>query len=490
MSDNFSNAFEGENDVQESDNLSNAFEDENDVQASDNLSNVLEDENNVQTSDNLSNTFENENDVQESDNLSNALEDENDVQASDNLSNALEDENDVQASDNLSNTFENENDVQESDNLSNAVEDENDVQASDNLSNAVEDENDVQASDNLSNTLEVENDVQALDNLSTTSQVKNDVKSSDSLLTAFEVENDVKAIRNATRGAGTDFQVLIDILGGRTPQQMVQIINGYKKAYEISLIDSLNKELILGNFGYLCSALAIPILEYDVICLHEALYRLIGANDSVLIEILVGRTEKDISIIKAGYYAKYTKELEEDIKEHIHGDLKTLFLAILAKKEHNEEFNCEEDVEVLYQAGEGKRWGHKKVDFIKILTQRTDKQLNKIFYEYEKKYEKPFLSVIRNKFHGHFQVALANIAKSAMNRIQLIAELFENAVYGIDTKHTKLIRLVVRHRYPPLMKLIKEAYLNLYGITLEERITSELEIFGMYKDLIMKIIGD
>jgi len=38
---------------------------------------------------------------------------------------------------------------------------------------------------------------------------------------------------------------------------------------EISLIDSLNKELILGNFGYLCSALAIPILEYDVICLHE-----------------------------------------------------------------------------------------------------------------------------------------------------------------------------------------------------------------------------
>jgi len=60
------------------------------------------------------------------------------------------------------------------------------------------------------------------------------------------------------------------------------------------------------------------------------LYRLIGANDSVLIEILVGRTEKDISIIKAGYYAKYTKELEEDIKEHIHGDLKTLFLAILA----------------------------------------------------------------------------------------------------------------------------------------------------------------
>jgi len=77
-----------------------------------------------------------------------------------------------------------------------------------------------------------------------------------------------------------------------------------------------------------------------------------------------------------------------------------------------------------------------------------------------------------------------------MNRVQLIAELFENAVYGINTKHLKLIRLVIRHRSPQVMKLIKDAYQNLYGISLLERIDEEAQIFGLYKDLLMKIIKD
>jgi len=310
------------------------------------------------------------------------------------------------------------------------------------------------------------------------------------LLTAFEVEKDVKTLRNAMKGAGTDYQSLIEILGGRTPQQMVQIINGYKKAYETTLSSTLNKEIIIGNFGVLCMGLVVPILEYDLACVHDAMNGWFGANDSVLIEVMVGRTDKDMGIIKTAYVAKYGKEIEDDVRANLTGDFRTLFLAILAKKDPSEVFNPEEDVEVLYQAGDGKKWGHNKEAFINILTHRTDKQLNKIFYEYEKKYNKPFLTAIRNNFSGNLQNALANIAKSAMNRVQLIAELFENAFYGIDTKHTKLIRLVIRHRSPQVMKLIKEAYKELYGISIEERIENETQIFGLYKDLLMKIIKE
>jgi len=308
------------------------------------------------------------------------------------------------------------------------------------------------------------------------------------LLTAFEVEKDVKTLRNAVKGAGTDYEALIEILGGRTPQQMVQIINGYKKIYETNLSSTLSKEIILGNFGDLCLGLSVPILEYDLTCVHEAMNGWFGANDSVLIEVLVGRTEKDMGIIKTAYVAKYGKEIEDDVRENLTGDFRSLFLAVLSKKDDQETFNYEEDVEVLYQAGDGKRWGHNKDAFINILTHRTDKQLNKIFYEYEKKYNKSFLAAIRSNFSGNLQNALANIAKSAMNRVQLIAELFENAVYGIDTKHSKLIRLVIRHRSPQVMKLIKEAYQNLYGISLIERIEQEARITGMYKDLLLKII--
>jgi hypothetical protein len=310
------------------------------------------------------------------------------------------------------------------------------------------------------------------------------------LLTAFEVEKDVKTLRNAVKGAGTDYQALIEILGGRTPQQMVQIINGYRKAYETTLSSTLDKEIMIGNFGILCMGLAVPILEYDLACVHEAMNGWFGANDSVLIEVLVGRTEKDMGIIKTAYVAKYGKEIEDDVRENLSGDFRTLFLAILSKKDTNEAFNPEEDADILYEAGDGKRWGHNKDAFINILTHRTDKQLNKIFYEYEKKYNRTFLSSIRRNFTGNLQNALANIAKSAMNRVQLIAELFENAVYGINTKHLKLIRLVIRHRSPQVMKLIKDAYQNLYGISLLERIDEEAQIFGLYKDLLMKIIKD
>lgn len=307
---------------------------------------------------------------------------------------------------------------------------------------------------------------------------------------AFEVERDVKNLRNAMKGAGTDQQTLVEILGGRTPQQMVQIINGYRKAYETTLSEELSNELIIGNFGKLCMGLVVPILEYDLSCVHDAMNGWFGANDSVLIEVLVGRTEKDMNIIKTAYIAKYGKEIEDDVRDNLSGDFRNLFLAVLDKRDPNEPFNVDEDVEALYLASDGKKWRHNKETFIHILTHRDDKQLNKIFYEYEKKYNKPFLSAIRDNFSGNLQHALANIAKSAMNRVQLIAELFENSVYGISTKHTKLIRLVIRHRSPQVMKLIKESYKNLYGISLEERIDQESRINGMYKELIMKIIKD
>jgi len=55
-----------------------------------------------------------------------------------------------------------------------------------------------------------------------------------------------------------------------------------------------------------------------------------GANDSVLIEVLVGRTEKDMGIIKTAYVAKYGKEIEDDVRENLTGDFRSLFLAVLS----------------------------------------------------------------------------------------------------------------------------------------------------------------
>jgi len=74
---------------------------------------------------------------------------------------------------------------------------------------------------------------------------------------------------------------------------MDQIIIGFKNEYGKSMDSLVKSKVPSNNYGKLCIALSKTTLDYDVWCLYDAIKGL-GTNNDCLIDILVGRTNKDI----------------------------------------------------------------------------------------------------------------------------------------------------------------------------------------------------
>ncbi|KAI8838948.1 hypothetical protein BC829DRAFT_447287 [Chytridium lagenaria] len=165
--------------------------------------------------------------------------------------------------------------------------------------------------------------------------------------------------------------------------------------------------------------------DYDAICLEEAM-KGIGCDEDALIEILVGRSNAEVEGIKTAYKARYEKDLEKIVSS--------------------------------------------ETTFISILTDRSDAHLRKMFTAYKLKYKDSMEEVVKKEFKGDMEKALLGIVRSIENRPRHVASLFEKAMKGVGHNHSKLIRLVVRHRNPDVMRQIKMEYLVEYDKLLFDRI--------------------
>jgi hypothetical protein len=307
------------------------------------------------------------------------------------------------------------------------------------------------------------------------------------LLTRPECDAAVEKLRKAMKGMGTKESSLIEVFGKYTPLQMNQIINGYESHYGNTLLEDIKSETS-GNFGKLCCALSMPLVEYDVKCLHDAIAG-VGTDEKCLIEILVGRTNSDIKALKEAYQKIYDKELKDDIKGDTSGTNYRLYKALLKgeRDESNAPRNAEADADALYKAGEG-RMGTDESAFIDILCNYPSAHLRQVFDIYEKKYEHSIEKAISKEFSGDVKKTLTYLVLSIKNKAEYIADLFEKSMKGVGTNDNKLIRLAVRHRSEYVITPIKEAYLNKYGRTLAKRIKGDTS--GDYCKLLLACIHE
>ncbi|OUM65615.1 hypothetical protein PIROE2DRAFT_20295 [Piromyces sp. E2] len=308
-----------------------------------------------------------------------------------------------------------------------------------------------------------------------------------SLLTPAECDEAAKNLRDAMKGIGTDEKKLISVLGKYPPLQMNQIIKGYKSNYGKNLIDDVKSETS-GNFGKLACALSMPIIEYDVKCLHDAIAGL-GTDDDCLMEILVGRTNADINALRTEYKRIYGKDVENDVKGDTSGYVRRLYTVLLQgnRDETNNARDAVADAETLYRAGEGKI-GTDEMAFISMLCNRPDAHLRQVFDIYQQKHGHTIEKAISKEFSGDIKKALTNLVSSIRNKAEYIATLFEKSMKGMGTDDDKLIRLTVRHRAPYVMTPIKEAYKTKYGKTLAKRIKGDTS--GDYCKLLLACIHE
>jgi annexin A7/11 len=294
---------------------------------------------------------------------------------------------------------------------------------------------------------------------------------------AWDASPDARALRSAMQGFGTNERELIRVLADKDPHQIDAIREAFSTQIRRDLVEDLRKETH-GWFQYGLVALARGPLLNDVFMVRDAIDG-IGTNEALLNDVLLGRSNADLAMIKDMYQRTFGSNIVGDVAGDLSFKTKRHFDMIMAaqRAEDSEPVMPDRvnmDVDTLYAATEG-QIGTDEVRVMEILTYRNDNQIRAISQAYHTKYRRPLEQVIRKEFSGHMQDTLIFQLRHAEDRYMHAAVLLEESMRGLGTKDKLLVSRVVRfhwNRYE--LENIKGAYrAKMGGTTLAQRIHGE-----------------
>lgn len=136
----------------------------------------------------------------------------------------------------------------------------------------------------------------------------------------------------------------------------------------------------------------------------------LGTDEDALIEILIGRSNTEITAIKTAYEKTFDKNLEKEVQSETSGHFRKLLVAVLQanRDETRTNWDVAADVEEFYRAGE-KKMGTDESVFISLLVNRPEYHLRTVFEAYRQKYGKGMEEVIKKEFSGDLEKALLGI---------------------------------------------------------------------------------
>eukprot|EP00644_Phytophthora_capsici_P001064 jgi/Phyca11/9976/fgenesh1_pm.PHYCAscaffold_43_\ len=296
-----------------------------------------------------------------------------------------------------------------------------------------------------------------------------------------EIDQAVQQIYGACKGLGTDEKTLITVLGSKSPETRNLIALRYKEMYQQPL-KSLLKSETSGDFGRLLRMISTPLPETEAQILHDA------TNHSLIVQILSGRTNEEINILKRTYFDLIGKDLAVTLNSQLSGDFRKVVMAVLqsAKEPYNPAVHnaakAEEEAIALYKAGQG-RLGTNEEVFIGILVKAPSEFLQMMDAVYVAKYNNNIAKAVDKEFSGDAKKSLNYLVRSTLDPYPVIAEVFEKTMKGFGTDETGLSAALVR--YQPLLPHVKAAYKRLYHEELRDRIAGETS--GDYKKLLLEV---
>jgi len=145
------------------------------------------------------------------------------------------------------------------------------------------------------------------------------------------VDYDAKELFKAgEKKLGTDEKTFIYIFSERSKAHLAAVDSAYHNMYGSSLKKAIKKETS-GLFEFALLTIlqcAQNPAKYFAKELHKAMKGM-GTNDTTLIRIIVTRTEIDMQFIKAEYYRKHGKSLNDAVKSECSGHYRTFLLSLL-----------------------------------------------------------------------------------------------------------------------------------------------------------------
>ncbi|CAH8568332.1 unnamed protein product [Schistosoma margrebowiei] len=304
----------------------------------------------------------------------------------------------------------------------------------------------------------------------------------------FCVERDCERLKKAMAGLGANEKEVIEVMGHRSVDQRVAIVQKYKSMYGKDLFAKFKSELH-SHLEDCVIALCYSPAEFDAIELRRAM-RGAGTDEDALIEILCSRTNEQIKRIKDIYPKLLNgRNLEKDVDNDTTHHFKRICIALLQANRDESTFVdtnlARRDAEDLYRAGEQKI-GTDESKFIHILVTRSYAHLRAVFNEYTSLGKRNMEDALKSEMHGHTLSALLSIVRCIQNKPRYFAMKLLKAMKGAGTDDRTLIRIIVS-RCEVDMGQIKKEFHGLKGKTLEACIHDETS--RDYRRLLLALIG-
>ncbi|KAI9723324.1 MAG: hypothetical protein M1812_001207 [Candelaria pacifica] len=305
-----------------------------------------------------------------------------------------------------------------------------------------------------------------------------------------DVSQEAEALRKAMKGFGTNERVLSSVLSQIDPLRMALL----RKTYNQRFMHTLSSEIESETSSYFREGLLALVrgpLANDVLNLNKAL-KGAGTKETVLDDVLLGRSNADLNAIKQAYQLKYKRTLEDDVRSDLSAKTERLFMMVLSAQRQEESAPIvpqmiDHDVAELHRATEG-RAGAEQLAVCHIFSSRSDGQLRTIAQAYERKYQIPLEKVIVKEFSGHMEDALVSMLRCGTDRAMRDAILLEDTMKGPGTKDDLLVHRVVRYHWDPAhMQQVKGAYKHKYKKDLSTRIKGDTS--GDLERLLLACVG-
>lgn len=218
-----------------------------------------------------------------------------------------------------------------------------------------------------------------------------------------------KQLHKAMKGAGTDEDILVEILCSRPYDEIVQIAAAYQEKYGTSLESDIKGDtsgpfqrlLVLALQGVKDEHAYDPDLaKQQAETLYNAGEGKIGTDEDAFVEILSHAGQRQSYLIFQAYKAISGKTIEQAMKSEMSGELLSGLLAIVKTVNNRPAYFAER----LYNAMKG--LGTDDDSLIRLIVSRCEIDLANIKYEYERLYGKTLLSAVKGETSGDYRRAL------------------------------------------------------------------------------------
>jgi len=223
------------------------------------------------------------------------------------------------------------------------------------------------------------------------------------------VTYEAQALHNAMKGAGTSEDVIIEVLVGKSNDEINSLKEEYERLFETSLEDSLDGDCS-GTFLRICRALTAGArdeggdhedAEADAQELFEAGVNSFGTDESKFVSILCSRSYAHVRRVVRRYrQLSQGTDLEEAIGSEFTGADKEGLLAIVKEASDTPAFFAER----LNAAMSGV--GTTDTNLIRIIVSRSEIDLKFIMESYQTIYENSLAETIRSEASGDYEKAL------------------------------------------------------------------------------------